>query len=157
MINMVRAAATRALERSSNALEMRDHRYHLLASEAYLQLARGDTSAALQRFDQLPGDLCLLCYYDRLIHARLLLARGRTQQAATVLRERLAVMQSPVEVLFALERGRAAERLGRQEEAAAAYRWVASAWRHADPVLRPLVAEARRGILRLSHVRPPVS
>jgi tetratricopeptide (TPR) repeat protein len=42
------------------------------------------------------------------------------------------------------------ERRGRPAEAVEAYRYVAYAWRHADPELQPVVEEARRAVGRLT-------
>jgi hypothetical protein len=56
----------------------------------------------------------------------------------------------PSDVLWYLERGRVAERLGDRDRAPEAYRFVAAAWRHADPELQPYVAEARAGLGRLT-------
>jgi hypothetical protein len=49
-----------------------------------------------------------------------------------------------------LQLARVLERMGRRAEARAAYQFVSSAWRHADPELQPQVEEARQAIRRLS-------
>ena len=51
-----------------------------------------------------------------------------------------------------LQLARILERRGRSAEALEAYRYVAYAWRNADPELQPVVAEARLAIQRLSAV-----
>jgi hypothetical protein len=55
----------------------------------------------------------------------------------------------PSRALWALERARVAERLGQREKAEQWYRHVADVWRHADPELRPALAEARQGLARV--------
>jgi len=51
-----------------------------------------------------------------------------------------------------IERARVFERLGRRADAAAAYAFVADAWRSADLELQPYVRESREGMARLNHV-----
>jgi hypothetical protein len=60
-------------------------------------------------------------------------------------------MPRGTQVLTRLERARAAERSGQREHAARDYRYVAEAWRHADPQLQPYVAEARGALERLTQ------
>jgi hypothetical protein len=43
-----------------------------------------------------------------------------------------------------------AERLGDSDRAIEAYRYVTAAWRHADAELRPVTAEARAALERLT-------
>jgi hypothetical protein len=50
-----------------------------------------------------------------------------------------------------LERGRIAEQLGEREKAVKSYRFVADAWRRADPELQPYTAEAREALARLAR------
>jgi hypothetical protein len=40
--------------------------------------------------------------------------------------------------------------MGRAEDAARDYGWVAGIWRHADPELQPYVAEPRAAVARLT-------
>ena len=54
------------------------------------------------------------------------------------------------DVLWYLERGHVAERLGDRDRALEAYRFVAAAWRRPDPELEPYAAEARAGLARLT-------
>jgi tetratricopeptide (TPR) repeat protein len=49
-----------------------------------------------------------------------------------------------------LQLARMLERTGRPAEALEAYKFVAYAWRHADPELQPAVEEARQAVTRLS-------
>ena len=54
------------------------------------------------------------------------------------------------DVLWYLERGRLAERLGDRGRALEAYRFVTAAWRRPDPELEPFAAEARAALARLT-------
>jgi hypothetical protein len=123
-------------------------RYDTTAARAHLLLARGDTAAALRAFRALPDTLCPACYVDRLVRARLLAASGLDREALTALAEPLAAFLTPLEVVFALERGQVAERLGLRGDAARVYRFVTQAWVNADPELAPYVTVARAGLAR---------
>jgi hypothetical protein len=116
---------------------------------AYLALAAGDTARALRRFTALPDTLCISCGADRLTEARLLAAAGRLREADALLGPRLARMPQLLEPLVALERARVREALGDREGARAAFGFVASVWRRADPVLQPYVEEATAALVRL--------
>jgi len=146
---VLRRNESRALQ-STNAVELRDMRYRIAAGRAYQALAARDTTTALQLFVQLPDTLCLGCYVDRLTKGRLLAAAGRYQDAWTVLNERLWSLLTPIEVLFALERARVAERLGDRKSAIAGYSFVANIWTNADASLRGVAADARAAAARLS-------
>jgi len=117
--------------------------YDTAAAGAHLALLRGDTSVALHRFLALPDSACVRCYLDRLTRARLLSAGGRDREAVAVLSERLVPFLTPIEVIFTLEQGRAAARMGDRRSAAAAFDRVAQIWGNADPDLRALVARVR--------------
>jgi eukaryotic-like serine/threonine-protein kinase len=125
-------------------------------AEAYLAVARRDTTDALRRFAALRDwPWVPRGYVHRLRYAQLLAARGEDREAAAVL-DRVAevgVAPGPIEVSWVLERARVNERLGNRERAARDYSYVMDAWRHADPVLQPFVDEARQGVARL--VREP--
>jgi len=56
------------------------------------------------------------------------------------------------DVLWMIERARVFEWIGRRTDAAAAYAFVADAWRSADLELQPYVRESREGMARLNHV-----
>jgi hypothetical protein len=118
-------------------------------AQAYLALARRDTTAALRRFEAIPDTLCISCVTDRLTKARLLAARGRDREADALLGVRVSRMPAMLEPLYALERARVAERLGMRERAIDAYQLVADAWIHADPDLQPFVREAKAALKRL--------
>jgi DNA-binding GntR family transcriptional regulator len=124
--------------------------YWLLAGEAYLALARGDTAAALARLAALP-DSTGPVWFERLMLARLLAARGRDREALAVLdREFPFQLVSASQGVWALERARLAEKLGEHEKAKQWYAYVTAVWRHADPELQPVVAEAREALVRLT-------
>jgi tetratricopeptide (TPR) repeat protein len=124
--------------------------YWLLAGEAYLALARGDTTDALARFAALP-DSTGPVWFERLTLARLLAARGRDREALAVLdREFPFQLVSASQGIWALERARLAEQLGEHEKAKQWYAYVTAIWRHADPELQPVVAEAREALVRLT-------
>ena len=123
--------------------------YDTAAALAHLVLAQRDTAEALRRFVALPDTLCPRCYPDRLTRARLLSARGRHRDAMADLREPLVALLSPFELLFALERGRVAERLGAWKEARESYAFVVASWARGDPEVQPFVAAARAGLQRV--------
>ena len=76
-------------------------------------------------------------------------ARGELGTAAQVLGERLYSLLSPLEVLFLVEQGEVAERLGDRRTAVQAYRRVVSTWARADPSLQAFVAKASRALERM--------
>jgi hypothetical protein len=81
---------------------------------------------------------------------QLLAARHEDQEASKLLDQWLIDFTVPSEVLWRLERGRVAERMGDREKAARSYQFVVNVWRHADPELQPYVAEAREGLARMT-------
>ena len=136
-----------AVARAADVLPARrDHAaFWAAAARAYLALARRDTAVALRGFRALPDSLCGTCYLPRLTTTRLLLARSRYAEAATLLRREVTGIvggSTIATVLWELERGRLAERTGDRAAAALAYGHVAAVWRNGDPVLRPIVDSA---------------
>ncbi len=99
------------------------------------------------------------CQDDRLLAAGLLAGRGRLEEAARILNAAPTIegdiLPRPSDVLWYLERGRVAERLKDRDRAIEAHRYVAAAWRHADPELQPYVAEAQEALGRLTTERRP--
>ncbi len=88
-------------------------------SAAFLDLARGDTGAAIRKLSAIPDTLCLAdeytanCFHLNLTLARLLAARGDDRRAGALLeRWRWSGGYTPSFVLATLELGRIAERLG---------------------------------------------
>jgi eukaryotic-like serine/threonine-protein kinase len=125
-------------------------RYAADAAPAYLALVRHDTAGAVRILESLPDSLCALCYLQRLTLGQLLAARQEDQKAAKLLDRWLVDVTVPSSVLWTLERGRVAERMGDREKAMQSYQFVANVWRHADPELQPYVAEAREGLGRMT-------
>jgi hypothetical protein len=148
-------AARRARAPASPAVAMRAR---LLGetSVAFLDLARGDTGAAIRKLSAIPDTLCLAdwytanCFHLNLTLARLLAARGDDRRAGALLdRWRWSGGSTPSFVLATLELGRIAERLGDTQKAAECYGFVIATWRRPDPELLPYVADAREGLARL--------
>jgi hypothetical protein len=108
----------------------------------------------LRRFLAMPDTLCTGCYLDRLTRARLLAAAGRLRAARRVLDEPLDAFLTPIEVVFALERARVANRLGDSLTARASYRLVHDAWVHGDSSALPMVAEAASALNRPARGTP---
>ena len=127
-------------------------RYLHAAATAYLELARGDSAGALRLLQSIPDTLCIvnICYYEKLIEARLLAWQGRARQAGEVLDLWVWRAEGPVFVLGVLEQGRIAERLGERQKAVDSYQFVIDVWRHADPELQPFVLEARKALTRIT-------
>ena len=144
------ARRTDSVHRSAPSRVERDvAAYFSEAAQAYLALLRRDTVAAVRRLEALPDSLCPLCYFERLALAQLLSARHDDRKAAKLLDRWLTDLLVPSEVMWTLERGRVAERLGDREQASRDYQYVANVWRHADPELQPYVTEAREGLTRV--------
>jgi serine/threonine-protein kinase len=121
-------------------------RYGVAAGQAHLALARGDTAEAVVRFTALPDTVCA-CLPDRIITARLLTSRGQAEEAMRLLERVWPGNWDPNAGMLLLERARAADRLGRREEAAGFYQYLAEIWREADPELQAYVTEAKaRGL-----------
>jgi serine/threonine-protein kinase len=128
-------------------------RYATAAASAYLLLARQDTAAALERLLALAERDCPPCYLDRFTLAQLLVDGRRDPEAWRILQgeHRFSTLDpTPTEVLWALLRGRVAERLDERERAIQSYAWVVGMWRNADPELQHYVREAREGLERLT-------
>jgi eukaryotic-like serine/threonine-protein kinase len=152
------SAAIRRLERRSDSLAgaspdqaLREHAtYAAEAARAYLSLMRGDTAAAIRRFEALPDSLCPFCYFQRLTRAQLLSATREDRKALRLMDSYLLELVVPSEILWTLERARVAERLGEREVAARDYQYVADIWRRADEPLQPYVEEAKEALIRVS-------
>jgi tetratricopeptide (TPR) repeat protein len=131
-------------------------RYLHAAATAYLKLARGDSAGALRLFQSIPDTLCVvnICYYEKLIEARLLASEGRARQAGEVLDLWVWRAEGPLHVLAMLDRARIAESLGEREKALQSYQFVVDVWRGADPQLQPFVVEARTALTRMSRELP---
>jgi hypothetical protein len=128
-------------------------RASIAAGRAYLALARRDTASAVRQLLTTP-DTLHECWYDsRLTLVQLLIATGRSREAAGRLERRWpgtsACSNGIDDVMWTMERARVFERLGRHAEAAANYAFVADAWRTADAELQPWVREAHDAMARL--------
>jgi serine/threonine-protein kinase len=136
--------------------QVRAH-YLEAASQAYLALSRGDSAAALRRFDTMPA--CpwtadpVFCDEPILTNAIVLAARGVLLPAAAILDTLLANSSGVVTVLARLERAEVAERLQDRETARRHYQSVLDAWRRADPELAPYVGLAKAGLARVTGRR----
>ncbi len=132
-------------------------RYLNAAAEAWLALARGDSSEARQRLRAIPDSLCavILCFHQKMALARLELAAGDPQAAAAIFERWWANADAgPSAVLAALDHARALEQVGDMAAARRRYQFVADAWRDADPALQRFVGEARKGAVRVTeHAR----
>jgi DNA-binding SARP family transcriptional activator len=144
--------ANQETARQANATGKLRGRYLHAAATAYLALARADSARALRLFRSIPDTLCIvnICYYEKLIQARLLAAEGQAQQAGAVLDQWVWKAEGPLFVLGRLEQGRIAEKLGERQKARDSYQFVIDVWRHADAELQPYVREARVGLERLA-------
>jgi tetratricopeptide (TPR) repeat protein len=136
---------------SGDTLRSRDWLAMASANEGFGLLWRGQKAEALRAFDG-----CLYRsneYGPECVWFVGTLARdlGRTDLAERAFR---ALWSQRDGVPARMQLARALERRGRAAEALDAYRYVVYAWRHADPELQPLVAEARRAIVRLSPANP---
>jgi hypothetical protein len=84
-------------------------------------------------------------YFGAAASASLALLRGDSARAVRLFQA------IPDSLCLVGERSGLAERLGEREKALTAYRFVAEAWREADPELRRYVDEAQAGLLRLKR------
>jgi len=123
--------------------------YDSQAAQAYLLLARRDTTNAAKAFALLADTLCLRCDQDHLASARLLFKSRDFGAADKILRQRLYSFLTPTEILIALERGKVAEAAGKRDGALRSYRLVIRAWGRGDPEVQAIVQEAQAGIRRL--------
>jgi hypothetical protein len=122
--------------------------YRASAARAYLALGRGSREA-LTLFERLPDSLCMTCYLDRYMKAKLLDSVGKHAEAEMTLRERPYSVLSALEIRAAWDRAMIAERLKHYGIAAQAYTVVARAWATGDSAQRATakVAALRAGQL----------
>lgn len=133
------------------------HRHESATARAFVDLAFGDTLGALRRIDSVADSACPSCYEGRLAFARLLTMRGCADQARGILDGeawQVEAPPAPQEVLWILERARAAAQTGDRKAAVEAYRRVTEVWRRADPELQGYVKEAQREVRRLDSRFP---
>jgi hypothetical protein len=141
--------ADSAHQATSRSIRKENAQYLAEAARAYLLLARRDTAAAL-RFFQRPNEFAYP--WTRMTEAQILSRQGRDAEALELFEEAypLPWWWGPNRVLAKLEAAKTAERLGQPKRAAAHYRFVLDAWRHADPELEAYLREARAGLERLA-------
>jgi hypothetical protein len=123
------------------------------AARAYVALARRDSAGALERFLALPDTLCE-CVLHRFTTVRLLHHFGRDTEADARLRLPIAGLRRGVALsalLWKLERGRNAERMGDSATARREYSHVLELWRRADPELAQFRREAEDGLRRVQR------
>ena len=152
-IRIFSTSQRRSRTRSGAALLRAD----IAAGRAFLALAKGDTVSAVTQL-LVTADTLHECWYEnRMTLVQLLAAEGRYREAATRLERRwpgtMTCSNGFDDVLWAMERARVFDHLGRRDEAAANYAFVADAWRTADPELQPYVREAREAVARLETSR----
>jgi eukaryotic-like serine/threonine-protein kinase len=126
---------------------------YAMLMRAYRALGAGDSTTALRSFLEIPMSVCNGAPCAASTLATLLIRRGRTADAATVLDRWLpsASLASRIDLPFDwMQRARIAEQLGDAEKAAGLYRRVAMVWRGSDPELQATVKEATAGLQRLS-------
>ncbi|HET7601828.1 MAG TPA: protein kinase [Gemmatimonadales bacterium] len=120
-----------------------------IASEGYGLLRRGRKAAALRKFEDClyrSNNYGVECVW---FVGQLALELGKLDEAEQAFR---ALWNQRDGAPARMQLARILERRGRSAEALEAYRYVAYAWRNADPELQPVVAEARLAIQRLSAV-----
>ena len=149
------AARAAAVSRSGEpAVEAPRGRYLHAAATAWLTLARGDSATARTLFAGISDSLCtvVLCFQEKMALARLQLAAGNAHDAARILEDwSWTGGPTPSAVLAALDHARVAEHLADTATARARYRFVAEAWRNADPDLQEHVELARQGAARMQE------
>jgi hypothetical protein len=153
---LIRLAARAAAvsRRGAAAVEAPRGRYLHAAANAWLSLARGDSATARTRFAGISDSLCtvMLCFHEKMALARLQFAAGNAHDAARIFEEwSWTGGPTPSAVLAALDHARVAEQLADTATARARYRFVAEAWRNADPELREYVELARQGVARMQR------
>jgi tetratricopeptide (TPR) repeat protein len=131
-----------------------------LSLRARIAVAAGDSTHGLALLEQLEwsrvGRMTSAEPIDRLLHADLLAAAGRSADAlrwyATI--GNGAPQELPLLGFAALGMARMSERLGDRTAAVRDYRRVAELWRNADSALQPLAVAAGRRIAALDSAPP---
>ncbi len=145
LISRMRENAARALA-AGDSSSAQYWKWAVRATEAHGLWRRGRKEEALRAFEGvLPGYPGWFVLWNV---GQLSLELGRLDQAERAFRALWRQDGTPAY----LQRARILERTGRPAEALEAYRFVAYAWRHADPELQPQVEEARRAVARLSRM-----
>ena len=127
-------------------------RWWATLARAHAALARHDSTSALRILLAMPDSLCGSCELYRFTTARLLAATGRLEEASrwfSPVPSKFSM--GPFVVMWRLERGRLAERMGNRSQAIDDYGYVAGMWQHADSELLPYVEESRLALERLRN------
>jgi serine/threonine-protein kinase len=127
-------------------------RFAAAAADAYLDLASGDTLAAVSKLQALPDSLCPACYLHRHTLRQLLERLGRRDELSDLLGRELVGLREGggvSEVQWVLARARLAEARGDTVAATRSYGIVVGLWSAADRELGPDVVAAREGLARL--------
>jgi serine/threonine-protein kinase len=142
----------RALAQAEAATSSRA-RFFAGATRAYLHLARGDSTRALETFLQLPESVSMdgTGDWERYLAIRLLNDHRRFAEARARLDREIPTTPFPWDVVMLFERGRTHEGLGQHGLAQLAYARVAALWTNADPPLRPIVEAAKAAAQRLRN------
>ena len=141
-----RTMAARALA-AGDTLRARDWLGMANANEGYGLLRRGRKAAALRTFEDClyrSNNYGVECVW---FVGQLALELGKLDEAEQAFR---ALWNQRDGAPARMQLARILERRGRSAEALEAYRYVAYAWRNADPELQPVVEEARRAVVRLA-------
>jgi eukaryotic-like serine/threonine-protein kinase len=150
-LKAIEAAMSAAQGRGSSGSAVTDNPYGLASVRGYLDLARGDSGRALERFRNLPDSLSPFSYQQLLTQAQLELALGNAAGALKTLEYRNRwIDAAPHLVIWELTRARAAEDVGNREVALRSYSYVVDAWAKGDPPVQRYVDEARAGLQRLT-------
>jgi serine/threonine-protein kinase len=150
----IRRFAVRARARSqSNVGDERHYAaFEMRAADAYLALARRDTTRAVATLLALPDSLCPTCYAHRLTLSQLLLGTGRASLADSILRRELTALQlrSPMaDFQWRIARARAAEETGATQRAIMWYEIGARAYARGDSVARSLSQDLAQKVAAL--------
>jgi len=140
-----RARSNAPYERHFAAFETR-------AADAYLALARRDTSRAVATLLALPDSLCPTCYAHRLTLSQLLLLTHRAAPADSILRRELTALQlrSPAaDFHWRLARARAAEETGATQRAIMWYDIAQRSYARGDSVARRLSQDLAQKVAAL--------
>jgi serine/threonine-protein kinase len=150
----IRRFAERARARSRRNVGDERHfaAFELRAADAYLALARRDTTRAVATLLALPDSLCPTCYAHRLTLSQLLLNTGREMLADSILRRELTALQlrsSMADFHWRLARARAAELTGNAAQAISGYEKAQRAYAAGDSTARSVSRELGQKVASL--------
>lgn len=156
-IHRVQAAQAVHARTSQDAWRKARAHYWEQTAAAHLALVKRDTAEAIRRLLSLADSTCVLCNTapQHFLLVSLYSAQRRDREAAALLEADFHWSMEPLVVLWRLERARVSERLGDRDRATTEYRFVADAWRNADPELQRYVQEATIALRRLRERARP--